>query len=73
MTILLFDCRGYNIGVRLIEDFLARTQQGRCYELRETADILAKVNAAQLVECGRGVIRCLSMVGVNIRKNPTYS
>ena len=35
--------RGYNIGVRLIEDFLARTQQGRCYDLKETADILAKV------------------------------
>ncbi len=35
--------RGYNIGVRLIEDFLSRTQQGRCYELKETAEILAKV------------------------------
>ena len=36
-------CRGYNIGVRLIEDFLARTQQGRCHDLKETADVLAKV------------------------------
>ena len=29
--------------MRLIEDFLSRTQQGRCYELKETADIIAKV------------------------------
>lgn len=29
---------GYNMGVRLIEDFLARTNSGRCMELRETAD-----------------------------------
>lgn len=40
-------CRGYNIGVRLIEDFLARTQQGRCYDLKETADVLAKVSRLQ--------------------------
>ncbi|XP_064404239.1 trafficking protein particle complex subunit 3-like [Halichondria panicea] len=37
------DKMGYNIGIRLIEDFLARSQQGRCYDLKETADILAKV------------------------------
>ena len=35
--------RGYNIGVRLIEDFLARTNTARCNDLRETADIIAKV------------------------------
>lgn len=29
---------GYNIGVRLIEDFLARTNSGRCYDFRETAE-----------------------------------
>ena len=29
---------GYNIGVRLIEDFLARTNATRCHDLRETAD-----------------------------------
>ncbi|XP_076304799.1 blocked early in transport 3 [Tachypleus tridentatus] len=31
---------GYNIGVRLIEDYLARTGSGRCYDLRDTADKL---------------------------------
>ena len=35
---------GYNIGVRLIEDFFARSQQGRCYDLKETADVLARVS-----------------------------
>lgn len=32
------DRMGYNIGVRLIEDFLARTNTGRCHDLRDTAD-----------------------------------
>ena len=29
---------GYNMGMRLIEDFLARTSSPRCFEMRETAD-----------------------------------
>ncbi|GLH06900.1 Trafficking protein particle complex subunit [Gryllus bimaculatus] len=29
---------GYNIGIRLIEDFLARTGCGRCYDFRDTAE-----------------------------------
>lgn len=41
--------RGYNIGVRLIEDFLARSNVGRCHDFRETADVIAKVTGrAQL-------------------------
>ncbi|XP_011810705.1 PREDICTED: trafficking protein particle complex subunit 3 isoform X1 [Colobus angolensis palliatus] len=35
--------RGFNIGVRLIEDFLARSNVGRCHDFRETADVIAKV------------------------------
>lgn len=38
--------RGYNIGVRLIEDFLARSSIGRCQDFRETADVIAKVPVA---------------------------
>ncbi|XP_071623803.1 trafficking protein particle complex subunit 3 isoform X2 [Heliangelus exortis] len=34
---------GYNIGVRLIEDFLARSNVGRCHDFRETADVIAKI------------------------------
>eukprot|EP00794_Sanderia_malayensis_P000665 gene665-1333_t len=33
---------GYNIGIRLIEDLLARSNIGRCNDFRETADIIAK-------------------------------
>uniref|UniRef100_A0A023FHI4 Trafficking protein particle complex subunit n=2 Tax=Amblyomma TaxID=6942 RepID=A0A023FHI4_AMBCJ len=32
------DRMGYNIGLRLIEDFLARTNVGRCFDFRDTAD-----------------------------------
>lgn len=35
--------RGYNIGVRLIEDFLARASLGRCADFRETAEVISKV------------------------------
>jgi len=33
---------GYNIGIRLIEDLLARSDIGRCNDFRETADVIAK-------------------------------
>ena len=34
---------GYNMGVRMIEDFLSRSPQvGRCSDFRETADVLSK-------------------------------
>lgn len=39
----LFYFRGYNIGQRLIEDFLARSNIGRCTEFRETAEVISKV------------------------------
>ena len=29
---------GWNIGVRLVEDFLARTNSGKCHDFRETAE-----------------------------------
>lgn len=35
--------RGYNIGTRLIEDFLARTNLPRCTDFTQTAEILSKV------------------------------
>ncbi|XP_042296784.1 trafficking protein particle complex subunit 3 isoform X1 [Sceloporus undulatus] len=37
------DKMGYNIGIRLVEDFLARSNVGRCHDFRETADVIAKV------------------------------
>jgi hypothetical protein len=37
---------GYNIGMRIIEDFLARTGYGRCNDLRDTAEKI-QVNQAR--------------------------
>lgn len=34
---------GYNIGVRLIEDFLAKSNAARCGSFRETAETISKV------------------------------
>ena len=37
---------GYNIGTRLIEDFLARSGLGRCADFREVGEVVAKVRAS---------------------------
>ena len=44
--------RGYNIGVRLVEDYLARvpTQQ-RCHDMRETAQAISKVLVQDIAQC----------------------
>lgn len=34
---------GYNIGMRLIEDFLAKSNTGSCSNLRETAEAISKI------------------------------
>ena len=34
---------GYNIGVRLIEDFLSRSALVRCADFREVGEVVAKV------------------------------
>lgn len=38
------DKMGYNIGLRLIEDFLAKSGTGRCANFRETAETISKVS-----------------------------
>lgn len=37
------DKMGYNIGLRLIEDFLAKSSSGACSSFRETAEMISKV------------------------------
>ncbi|KAK9373807.1 NO signaling/Golgi transport ligand-binding domain-containing protein [Lipomyces chichibuensis] len=37
------DKMGYNIGIRLIEDFLARANTSRCRTFKDTAEIISKV------------------------------
>ena len=34
--------RGYNIGIRLVDEFLAKTKQGRCSSFREAAESVAR-------------------------------
>ena len=40
---------GYNIGTRLIEDFLARSNLGRCADFKETGEVIAKASALSLI------------------------
>ncbi|KAK9835170.1 hypothetical protein WJX81_003039 [Elliptochloris bilobata] len=37
------DEMGYNIGIRLIDEFLAKSKTGKCGDFRETVDRVAKV------------------------------
>lgn len=37
------DKMGYNIGIRLIEEFLAKTGAQRCQTFKETADVISKI------------------------------
>lgn len=36
------DRMGYNIGLRLIEDFFAKTNTGRCSNFKDTAEVISK-------------------------------
>ncbi|KAG4986075.1 hypothetical protein JHK86_033766 [Glycine max] len=37
------DQMGYNIGIRLIDEFLAKSNVSRCNDFRETTDVIAKL------------------------------
>lgn len=45
---------GYNIGTRLIEDFLAKSNLGRCSDFREVGEVVAKVDLCLLLEFTHG-------------------
>ena len=40
---------GYNIGTRLIEDFLAKSNIGRCSDCREVGEVVGKVRFVTLI------------------------
>lgn len=49
------DKMGYNIGLRLIEDYLAKSNtMKRCVNFRETADMISKVRRSILI-CARRI------------------
>ena len=35
-------CRGHNIGVRLVDEFLAKAKMGRCSSFREAAEVIGR-------------------------------
>lgn len=41
---LRYCCRGYNIGIRLIDEFLANSKTTKCGDFRDTAEKIAKVH-----------------------------
>lgn len=43
------DKMGYNIGMRLVEDFFAKSGVQRCLNLRETAEAISKVSKIPLI------------------------
>lgn len=64
------DKMGYNIGMRLIEDFLAKSNIGRCGNFRETAEMISKVcYAVQIIPRAPRLNR--SQVGFKIFLNIT--
>jgi len=49
------DKMGYNIGLRLIEDYLARSNTGKCANFRETAESISKVcTRRKPIQAGNG-------------------
>lgn len=46
VCVLICKCviyRGYNIGIRLIDEFLAKSNISTCVDFKETAEVIAKV------------------------------
>lgn len=51
-------CRGYNIGIRIVDEFFAKSTVDRCRSFKETADIIGKVRAC-VVDSVRGLLQSL--------------
>ncbi|CAO2819854.1 unnamed protein product [Amaranthus hypochondriacus] len=43
------DQMGYNIGARLIDEFLSKSNVSRCVDFKETAEVIAKVGFKMLL------------------------
>ena len=49
------DSMGFEIGCRLVEDFLAKTSTARCGDFKETAEVVAKVGLRLFLGIGTRV------------------
>ncbi|KAL6553424.1 hypothetical protein OROGR_007266 [Orobanche gracilis] len=52
------DQMGYNIGVRLVDEFLAKANVSRCIDFRETAEVIAKVGFKMFLGVTASVTNC---------------
>lgn len=57
--------RGYNIGTRLVEDFLAKSNLSRCTNIREAAEVVSKVGFKMFLDITPNVIFPDSTVNTN--------
>jgi hypothetical protein len=53
------DKMGYNIGLRLIEDFLAKTSAPTCSNFREVAEMISKVYTCTVMRSTRRSLNSL--------------
>lgn len=65
------DKMGYNIGCRLIEDFLAKSSIGTCRDFRETGEMIAKVRTRHSLNWMWGWAYLEEQVGFKIFLNIT--
>ncbi|OAY28555.1 trafficking protein particle complex subunit 3 [Manihot esculenta] len=62
------DQMGYNIGIRLVDEFLVKSDVSRCVAFRETAEVIAKVGLKMFLGLSASVTNwnadgtCCSMV-----------
>ena len=61
--------RGYNIGTRLIEDFLARSNLPRCTDVREMAEVVSKVGFKMFLN----ITPAVSFQNVSSAASPSYT
>lgn len=59
LHILPISRRGYNIGVRMVDEFLAKASISQCSSFAETADVISKVGFKMFL-------------GVNVEARPPY-
>ena len=59
------DKMGYNIGMRLVEDFFAKSGTQRCANLRETAENISKVGAKAFSFFGQ-TLTCKQLLRLNL-------
>jgi hypothetical protein len=67
------DRMGYNIGLRLIEDYLAKSNtMRRCSNFRETAEMIAKVCYPRATLGEEDKVKLIEVVAGRVQNIPEY-